>query len=116
MLWLCECQCENKTHKTIYGHNLVNGKSKSCGCINKESIKNIGYNNKKYNTYNLSGEFGIGYTLKGQEFYFDLEDYNKIKDYCWSINNRGYLEARNKLTNKSLFMHNLVINIFGIIP
>ena len=37
---------------------------------------------KKYNTYDLSGEYGIGYTSKGEEFYFDLDDYDKIKDYC----------------------------------
>lgn len=31
------------------------------------------------NTYDLSGEYGIGYTTKGEEFWFDLEDYDKIK-------------------------------------
>ena len=45
---------------------------------------------KKYNIYDLTGEYGIGYTSKGEEFYFDLEDYDKIKDYCWYIDN-GYV-------------------------
>ena len=40
---------------------------------------------KKYNTYDLSGEYGIGYTTKGEKFLFDLEDYEKIKDYCWCV-------------------------------
>ena len=45
--------------------------------------------NKKYNKYDLSGEYGIGWTSNtNQEFYFDLEDYDKIKDYCW-IYNKG---------------------------
>lgn len=40
--------------------------------------------NKRYNEYDLSGEYGIGYcTNTGREFYFDLEDYDKIKEYCW---------------------------------
>jgi hypothetical protein len=54
---------------------------------------------RKYNKYDLSGEFGIGYTNKGEEFYFDLEDYDKIKNYCWNFHkSRGgkiyYVEAR----------------------
>lgn len=33
----------------------------------------------KHNTYDLSGDFGIGYTDKGEKFYFDISDYEKIK-------------------------------------
>ncbi len=29
-LWVCKCDCGN--HKTVYGYNLLNGKSVSCGC------------------------------------------------------------------------------------
>ena len=29
-------------------------------------------NHKKYNNYDLTGEYGIGYTFKNEEFYFDL--------------------------------------------
>ena len=37
------------------------------------------------NKYNLTGNIGIGYTYNtNREFYFDLEDYDKIKNYCWS--------------------------------
>lgn len=38
-LWLCICSCGNKT--TAYGNNLNNGQNKSCGCLWKETIKNI---------------------------------------------------------------------------
>ena len=48
-------------------------------------------NHKKYNIYDLSGEYGIGYTFKNEKFYFDLEDYNKIKDDCWHIDANGYV-------------------------
>ena len=30
--------------------------------------KKFGGKNKKYNTYDLSGEYGIGYTSKGEKF------------------------------------------------
>lgn len=56
--------------------------------------------NKRYNTYDLSGEFGIGYTRKGEKFYFDLEDYEKIKYYCWYVETGGgRLVARNYETS-----------------
>ena len=54
------------------------------------------------NVYDLSGEYGIGYTLKGEEFYFDLEDYDKIKDYCWHINKK-YVCTKYK-NNRIMFL------------
>ena len=86
--WLCNCECGNTA--IVRGVSLTrkNNSTKSCGCIQKEVVIN---RMKKYNDYNLSGEYGIGYTFKGEEFYFDLEDYDKIKDYCWFINDKGYV-------------------------
>lgn len=66
---------------------------------------------KKYNTYNLSGDYGIGYTSKGEEFYFDLEDYDKIKDYCWCINKSGYCCARNCNNKNIIYLHRLILDI-----
>jgi len=63
---------------------LLNGRIASCGCIKREKLK-------KYNTYDLSGEYGIGHTFKGEEFYFDLEDYDKIKNHCWCSKEGGYI-------------------------
>jgi hypothetical protein len=76
-----------------------------------------GYKHKKYNRYDLSGEYGIGWTTNtNKEFYFDLEDYDKIKDYCWyeQVNHNGYhcLMAKNNETNKLIKMHQLVFNKF----
>lgn len=88
--WLCKCSCEKRTVRIVRGTSLrkkdLSNGSFSCGCTRK-----------KYNQYNLLGEYGIGYTKKGEEFYFDLEDYNKIKSYSWHIttskkeNRAGYL-------------------------
>lgn len=94
--WVCQCDCGNK-NIVVQGKKLKSKSTQSCGClIIESSIKKITkYNNenKKCNTYNLSGEFGIGYTTKGEEFYFDLEDYGLIKDYCWWFND-GYVCAK----------------------
>jgi len=85
-VFLCQCMCDNNTVTEVIASHLMGGKSNSCKkCVNK-----------KYNKYDLSGECGIGYTSKGEEFYFDLEDYDKIKEYCWHMHwdtHNGYLRT-----------------------
>jgi hypothetical protein len=79
--WRCKCECGNFVN--VVGGDLTrkNRGTKSCGCIVVQAIIDA---SKKYNQYDLSGEYGIGYCSNtGNEFYFDLEDYDKIKDYCW---------------------------------
>lgn len=98
--WLCKCDCGNEC--IVKRGYLIQGKTKSCGCVTKKMQSEA---LKKYNTYNLTGEYGIGYTNKGEEFYFDLEDYDKIKDYCWYISS-GYVISR-----KNIIMHRLIMNI-----
>ncbi len=105
--WLCQCDCGN-THITIT-HNLIKGLCRSCGCLQQEVINKN--QQRKYNTYDLSGEYGIGYTYKGEEFYFDLEDYDKIKDYCWRIDSSGYVISTINKTHSILRFHRLVMNI-----
>lgn len=75
--WLCECSCEKHTRKIISEVSLKNGDAKSCGCTRKGS-------RRKYNKYDLTGEYGIGWTSNtNKEFYFDLDRYNSIKEICW---------------------------------
>lgn len=107
--YYCICSCGKYTEdnpKIINWDNIKSGNTKSCGCLNSElASKRM----KKYNTYNLSGEYGIGYTSKNEEFYFDLEDYNKIKDYCWCINTLGYVVG-SKDSSKKTLMHRLIMD------
>ena len=112
-IWECKCDCGNI--KNVLRDNLVSGRTKSCGCLKKENLNNWNNNTKrKYkrkrlqNTYDLTGEYGIGYTRNGKEFYFDLEDYDKIKDYYWCIND-GYVAS--VVDDKYVWMHRLVLCI-----
>jgi hypothetical protein len=71
---------------------------------------------KQYNTYDLSGQYGIGWTLKGEAFYFDLEDYNLIKDFCWFTDPRGYIRANVYKDNgdrTSILMHQIIMKTDG---
>lgn len=101
--WSCKCDCGNDI--VVFGSNLGRNHTMSCGCLNKEVASET---MKKYNTYDLSGEYGVGYTIKGEIFYFDLEDYDKIKDFYWYKNDEGYLLAYTK--NKTLRMHKLFVD------
>lgn len=105
--WLCECECGNNA--IIVGYNLTSGLTKSCGCLHNEQL---GKRKKKYNDYDLTGNVGIGYTLNtNNQFYFDLEDYDKIKNYCWSETTHGathHLKAWIPDKRRTMYMHQLL--------
>lgn len=103
--WLCKCDCGNEV--IVRGDSLRTGNTQSCGCFNKERVFET---SKKYNVYDLTGEFGIGYTSKETKFYFDLEDYELIKDYYWNVNKYGYIYTMQG--NKALFMHRLIMGVY----
>ena len=67
---------------------------------------------KKENRYDLSGEYGIGFTPGGEEFYFDLEDFDKIKEYPWRIVGPGYIGYiySSKDKRRSAYMHRLIMD------
>ena len=87
-IWKCKCECGNTDYVYADGYSLRKGKTKSCGCYKSDRIRN---SSKKTNTYKFTDTYGIGYDSNNQEFYFDLEDYDKIKDYCWIVSDSGYV-------------------------
>lgn len=103
--WLCKCDCGNII--STRGSQLRGGIAKSCGCLQRDIVREM---SRKYNTYDLTGDYGIGYTFKGEEFYFDLEDYNKIKDYCWCKSGNYIITHINQ--NKMLLMHRLIMDCY----
>lgn len=107
--WLCECSCDKRSRIIVLGNNLTKNNTSSCGCIQKERASEF---NREHNTYDLSGEYGIGYTIKGEEFYFDLEDYDLIKKHCWHITNRGYVTTRDEnRKGRRISFHRLVMGL-----
>lgn len=117
ILYLCECQCDNKTLLKVTYSNLISGKKDHCGCL---THKRISESHIKGNKYDLSGKYGVGWTSNtNKEFYFDLEDYDKIKSFTWfehkdNIDDKcGYIEAngQNKFNKRSIKLHRLVMGI-----
>lgn len=47
-MWLCKCDCGKE--KITSGYRLISGKTRSCGCLIKESISKIATKHHKRNT------------------------------------------------------------------
>ena len=112
IFWHCKCECGNE--KDIGSNILLSGQSQSCGCLNKEktSKRSKEMHLKNRTIYDLSNEFGIGYTYDNNYFYFDKEDYDNIKDYNWFKNDAGYFLARvyKNRKCKTIRLHRVIMN------
>ena len=107
--WICNCECGNQV--IACGTRIKNGDIKSCGCLLQDKLYTVRSNCCKCNTYDLSGEYGIGYTDNNEEFWFDLEDYDKIKDCHWKYNSDGYVAGYHRQYHKMVKLHRLVLDI-----
>ena len=114
--WWCQCDCGSDPFVVLQNNLKRQNGTKSCGCINREQASTIHkYSDvHKTNNYDLSNDYGIGWTTNtNREFYFDLEDYDKIKDYCWSetVNTKGYhsLVARDSILKKNVTMFHILV-------
>ena len=106
-VWKCLCDCGETTFVT--SNDLKTGNT---SCCKKCSDQKKGKSHKKENIYDLSGEYGIGITTNNPEikFIFDLEDYDKIKDYAWGINNKtGYLQAKISNSTSKVYIHRVIM-------
>lgn len=115
--WWCQCDC-GSSPKIIRGSYLKDSRTNSCGCLQAEQRIINGKNTKKYNKYDLNlcdehGEYGIGYFFNtNRAFYFDMDDYDKIKDYCWYdkevCSSYHVPTARDAKTEKEIRMHQII--------
>ena len=103
--WVCQCDCEKHSIISVSVNSLRNGHTTSCGCFLEESRSEV---HKKYNDYKIVDDYVIMYTSKGEEFYVDLEDFDKVKDICWHMTSDGYLA--NKTKDDIILLHRLVMD------
>lgn len=107
--WNCLCDCGKSV--VVDGRYIRNGRTKSCGCYNKDRITRTGQDNKKWNFYDITSEsYGVGYTTSNKQFLFDKEDYEKIKSICWHYQ-KGYIVGL--LNGKKISMHRLVLDYYN---
>lgn len=109
LMWECKCDCGNTT--IACGSEMRLGRIKSCGCAQSEMKPTR--RDPKIPKYKLTRKYGIGYTNKGTEFYFDLEDYEKIKNHSWSENRGGYIYTY--IEHKIILLHRFILNATQIV-
>lgn len=104
-MWRCKCSCPEGNVVIVDTHALNNGSTKSCGCLRNELSAN---RCKKTNDYEIQEDYVIMYTLKGEPFLVDLEDFWRVKDICWHKNDNGYLIGW--VNGKSIRLHRFIMN------
>ena len=110
-MWECECSCEEHNHIVASGGSILSGHVLSCGCRRKEKAQERSESLRKRNVYEINledenGLYGIGYTSNNDEpFYFDMIDYENIKEYTWSdeVDHTGYHQLRTTSKPKQRF-------------
>ena len=90
--WTCKCECGNTIYSTA--SNLKSGRTKSCGCLQRE------LNRKRFekrNLYEERNKYIVGYTTNtNKEFYVDKEEFDKIKNISWHELSNGYVAHKDK--------------------
>lgn len=107
----CICTCGNEIITDTGSLRNKKGK-RSCGCAVEERNERM----RNYNVFDLSGEYGICYSSNTNEpILFDLEDYDKIKDYSWYVqkhNRTGlYKTATATIKGKGTKMHRVILGL-----
>lgn len=108
--WDCLCDCGNMT--TVKSNHLKGGKIVSCGCYQKDLAKNIipKLNWKTNEIINSEENILIKSSNSNDYFIIDIEDYEKVKNYCW-CNSHGYAVASIRgEKNKFVRMHRLIMD------
>lgn len=96
--YLCQCDCGNCIITKSF--NLLHKNKRSCGCVSTL------YHHTE-NVYDLTGEYGIGYTTNtNKKFYFDLDDYELIKDNCWWEATNGYVVSNGESLHRKIMNAN----------
>lgn len=114
-MWRCICSCNAHNIVVVRGSTLTRKykPTRSCGCLHLEQAAELCKSRKKTNQYDLSGEFGIGLTSNtNKEFYFDLDDYDKIKTYCWfeTTTLSGYSAVATVIDHHIVRLHEVVLD------
>ena len=103
--WLCRCECGQE--KIIREIHLKSGHTKSCGCIlSEKSAEHCRNTFSKPNVYEIKDDCVVGLSNNGDAFFvIDKEDYERVKKYTWSKNDKGYF-----LNRKGYLLHRFIKN------
>ena len=103
----CKCGCGKEV--IVKKTNLSHGYVKSCGCLKKEMMSDIGKQNKKQNDfYVVDDVVHVILNNSKKEVLCDVEEWLKLDKYCWFENKNGY--AQTNINNKLFSMSRVIMN------
>ena len=88
--WYCVCDCQIKLPEeereiiTVQARKLREGLTTSCGCAKHLRMK-------KENHFEINGDIVKMYDSKGLSFLIDIDDLERVRQYCWQVNKKGYV-------------------------
>ena len=86
--WICKCDCG--TIRSIMSTSLTLGRSKSCGCLKKESKINSNHIEFDNNLNCLK----VYFSNCNDYFLCDVEDRDIVEKYTWYKDNYGYVRTK----------------------
>lgn len=106
----CLCDCGNIVFCQLSA--LKCGLTKSCGCYMREMVSKT---TAKTNNYDFYDGYVVGHCSNCDDvFYVDIEDYEKIKNYCWlKHKTNGYIISNTYKINgkkKEIKLHRLIMD------
>lgn len=105
--WWCKCDCGKEDLILVAGSSLRSGHTTSCGCDKGRKISEA--HSKTNNIDVTSEDYAIGYTTKGEPFWFDKEYVDEVSKYCWYYQGNGYVAAHNKESGGVILLHRLIM-------
>lgn len=105
-LWLCKCGCGNFFE--LPSNEIAKEKRKSCGC-SKNGNGGRARGKRKVCKYEIFDDYVKGIDSNNSEFVCDLDDYEKIKPYCWSVSSNGGVFT--SMNSKTVGLHRFVMNL-----
>lgn len=86
--WICKCNCG--VVKSIHERQLVRGKTKSCGCLNRDKIAEVGRKNLKYVAGMRFGKLVVVSRLVGQRLLCRCDcGRERIVDFRFIVNGQA---------------------------
>lgn len=110
-MWRCECDCGKNKSIIANSYSLRSGSVKSCGCLKSTTAIKNGKKAKKYNDYEIQEDYVIMYTSKEEMFLVDLQDFGRVREYCWHKHHSGYFETT--INKKHIRLHQFIMQIYG---
>lgn len=106
----CKCECENET--IVRMDLLKRNHTRSCGCLQRESAISMGKLNKKGSNPIEEKEDYIIMKIESKgkiyDCLIDKDDYEKIKNYRWSVVANDYIES--KAFPKCTLLHRYIMD------